>query len=87
MQRSLDEFATGVGQLLVQSDGLKRMMEFYRRDGSVVVPTREEARCRSCRKRWTVSAQDCIGSLCVCPVCGAPWPVPRTPVVELIGTS
>jgi len=41
MQRSLDEFAAGVGQLLVQSDGLKRMMEFYRRDGNVVVPARE----------------------------------------------
>ncbi len=53
----------------------------------VVEPTGEEARCRSCHKRWTVSAENCIGALCVCPFCGAPGPVPRTPHVELIATS
>jgi Zn finger protein HypA/HybF involved in hydrogenase expression len=53
----------------------------------VVEPTGEEATCKSCHKRWTVSAENCLGALCVCPFCGAPGPVPRTPHVELIGTS
>ena len=28
-----------------------------------------------------------LGALCVCPFCGAPGPVPRTPHLELIATS
>jgi len=41
MQRSLDEFAETIGELLVQTDGLRRMVAFYRRDGHVVMPSRE----------------------------------------------
>ncbi len=53
----------------------------------VVEPRTEERACAGCGRAWTISAEDVVGHLVLCPACGHAVPLGDGAVLEVTGLT